>query len=218
VCIRLPIPSLPAHARALRVHRATDSVTSCTRKMEGNRPASSSVYTGVEGWPLADKTDIAVTGFESESFALFYDAWRDPIRRALALAIGDTTLADEAIDEAMTRALVRWDQVDAYERPEGWVYRVGLNFARDIFRKRRREVLEDFDASAMWSTSEPIDIDVIDAVGRLSLKLRSVVVARFYLDWTVVDIAESLGVPEGTVKSRLSRALQRLADDLGEEL
>lgn len=164
---------------------------------------------------MADKTDMV--GTATGQFTSFYDTWRDPIRRALALAIGDSTLADEAIDEAMTRALTRWDKVSTYQRPEGWIYRVGLNFARDIYRKRRREILDEIDASAMWDLSDPIDFDVVDAVGRLSLKLRSVVVARFYLDWTVNDIAASLGVPEGTVKSRLSRALQRLAEDLGEE-
>lgn len=167
---------------------------------------------------LAHGRSLVVNGAEPAEFSTFFDAWRDPIRRALALATGDTTLADEAIDEAMTRALTQWEKVGSYERPEGWVYRVGLNFARGVYRKRRWEVLQEIDeSSVVWTRPEPSFIEVIDAVGRLSLKLRSVVVARFYLDWTMAEIAVSLDIPEGTVKSRLSRGLKRLAEDLKEK-
>ena len=176
------------------------------------------MYRYAERQTLVSGSHLTVTEVEPAEFDIFYDSWRDPIRRALALTIGDTTLADEAIDEAMTRALSRWQKIGSYERPEGWVYRVGLNFARGVYRKRRWEVLQEIDAaSVVWTRSEPSFIEVLDAVGRLSLKLRSVVVARFYLDWTMAEIAESLDVPEGTVKSRLSRALERLAEELKEK-
>ena len=102
-----------------------------------------------------------------------------------------------------------------YDRPEGWLYRVGLNWARGVFRKRRYELLSDLTTNP-HSTADPLpDPDLIEALGRLSLKLRSVVVARYYLDWSTSEVAEALEIPEGTVKSCLSRALQRLARELG---
>ncbi len=148
-------------------------------------------------------------------FTEFYDQWRDPIRRALALAIGDVTLADEAVDEAMTRAVASWNKIHRYDRPEGWVYRVGLNYSRGLFRKRRYEIVTQLDPELMPTDAAFPDVDVIAAVGRLSSRLRPVVVARYYLDWSTAEVADALHIPEGTVKSRLSRALSRLARDLG---
>ena len=150
-----------------------------------------------------------------DDFDVFYQTWRPPICRSLALALGDIGLASEAVDEAMTRAVARWETLKDYERPEGWLYRVGLNWARGVYRKRRYELLSDLEVSQGWADPLP-DPDLIEAVGRLSLRLRTVVVARYYLDFSTTDVAEALGIPEGTVKSRLSRALDQLGRELGE--
>ncbi len=152
---------------------------------------------------------------QPREFTDFYDRCRDPIRRALALTIGDVAVADEAVDEAMTRALACWDKVRGYDNPEGWVYRVGLNWARGLFRKRRYEILSQLDTDGAATDPSFPDLDVIAAVGRLSFRLRTVVVARYYLDWSTAEAALALDVPEGTVKSRLSRALTRLSTELG---
>jgi RNA polymerase sigma-70 factor (ECF subfamily) len=163
---------------------------------------------------LVDQNFASVTA--EEEFTAFYEKWRSPVRRGLAMALGNVGLADEAVDEAMTRALAHWEKVGGYERPDGWLYRVGLNWARGVFRKRRYELLSELEPDAR-SVVDPLpDPDLIEAVGRLSLKLRSVIVARYYLDLSTAEVAESLEIPEGTVKSRLSRALERLARDLGE--
>lgn len=163
---------------------------------------------------LVDENRVSVT--VEEDFTAFYEKWRSPVRRGLAIALGNVGLADEAVDEALTRALTHWEKVSGYERPEGWLYRVGLNWARGVFRKRRYELLSELEPDAQSSVDPLPDPDLIEAVGRLSLNLRSVVVARYYLDLSTAEVAVSLEIPEGTVKSRLSRALERLARDLGE--
>lgn len=149
-------------------------------------------------------------------FTSFYSEWREPLRRAVALATGDVMTAGEAVDEAMTRALARWDRIGSYDTPAGWVYRVALNWSRGLFRKRKRELLTAIDADGARSDSLP-DVDLIAAVERLSIRHRAVVIARFYLDWSTAEVAAALDVAEGTVKSRLSRALDQLARDLGGE-
>jgi RNA polymerase sigma-70 factor (ECF subfamily) len=53
------------------------------------------------------------------------------------------------------------------------------------------------------------------AVARLDPDVRAIIVARFYLDWTIDQIAVALELPVGTVKSRLSRTLDVLAEQLG---
>lgn len=122
-------------------------------------------------------------------------------------------MADEATDEAMTRAFAAWETVSGYDRPEGWVYRVALNWARGRYRKRKYELLGVLDVDRPHESPVP-DLDVIQAVGSLPTRYREIVVARYYLDWSTAEVAQALQIPEGTVKSRLSRALSRLATAL----
>lgn len=155
---------------------------------------------------LAKDEVPAIVGFDG-----FYRTHRDRLSRALDLTIRDSDLATEAIDEAMARAAQRWDVVGSYDSPEGWVYRVALNWARSVFRRRRPA---PWRSEALWDSLP--DPDVSRAVASLPFKLRRVVVARYYLDWSVAQIADHLQIPEGTVKSRIHRALTRLETDLGD--
>jgi RNA polymerase sigma-70 factor (ECF subfamily) len=140
----------------------------------------------------------------SRSFGAFYRDARPTIARALALALGDADLAADATDEAMTRAYERWHTVSELDRPEAWVYRVASNWAMSIFRRRRLSLHRLYDPESIDATT--IDPAVHAAVAALDVKHRSVVVCRHLLGWSVADTASALGISEGTVKSRLSRA------------
>lgn len=185
-----------------------EPISSLTRVVAEDGPES----------PLVDQQHAAVTEDRSDGFVEFYGLWRDPLRRSLALAIGDVAIADEAVDEAMTRAAMLWEKIRTYDKPEGWVYRVALNWARGVFRRRRYEIVGNLDPDRHSAETVFPDLDVVEAVGRLPWRFRTVVVARYYLDWSTRQVANSLNVPEGTVKSRLSRALSRLARELGDPL
>lgn len=145
----------------------------------------------------------------------FYKREVDGLARALALATGDIELAHEAVDEGMVRAYQRWRKVGSYDNPAGWVYRVSLNWARNRVRNRKRETLTD-EWTEDQSYSQEIDVDLQRALASLPDEARSVVVTRYILGWSTVDTAHALGISEGTVKSRLSRALDRLQVELGE--
>lgn len=165
---------------------------------------------GVDG--LSD-TDLSMA---EPGFRQLYDE-RDRLYRAVALVVGDVWLASDALDEAMTRALARWDRVSSYDSPEGWVYRVAVNWARSAARKRRREDLWANPPEGATVDRVP-DLELRRAIGDLPSKYRSVVVARYLLDWSTADTADALGIPEATVKTRLRRALSRLAKALGGEV
>src|SRR5687767_14795847 len=81
----------------------------------------------------------AATAGAAASFESFYRSEADRVRRALAVSLGDAHIAGEAVDEAMTRALARWDQVSLLDSPAAWVYRVGLNWSISRWRRLRRE-------------------------------------------------------------------------------
>ena len=136
--------------------------------------------------------------------------------RGLLLTLRNPNAAAEAVDEAMRRALERWDVVGTYEHPDRWVYRVAYNRAVSIWRKTRREA---FDILVEPSLEDGLpDPDVSRALARLAVHWRSVVVARYYLDWSTEITADALGIAEGTVKSCLSRAIKRLEAELGEQI
>jgi len=72
-------------------------------------------------------------------FDEFFAAPHAEMVRALTLSMGDVELGRDAAAEGFARALERWSSVSGYANPSGWVYRVGLNWARSGRRKRRRE-------------------------------------------------------------------------------
>lgn len=162
-------------------------------------------------------TPVEATERELRLFETFYAEHREPIARALTLVLGNAELASDATDEAMTRAVGKWSVVSGYDNPQGWVYRVALNWARSWLRRRRRE--RDRPVSFGPDSASPIERNIAleDALARLSIEHRSVVVLRFYFDWTVDQTAEALAIAPGTVKSRLARALPLLRSYLGED-
>lgn len=164
---------------------------------------------------VESRTDRSEDLGDRLSFDSFYRAHHERLFRVLALSLRNPSLAGEALDEAMTRALERWDTIGGYDRPDHWVLRVALNWSTSWWRKTRREAFELLvEPSAEDGLPDP---EVAAALARLPIKLRVVVVARLYLDWSTEVTADALGIPQGTVKSRLSRALGRLGDELGGE-
>lgn len=148
-------------------------------------------------------------GFES-----FYDrSWSD-IYRAVAIAVEDADLAREAVDEALTRAFEKWSSVSGMANPEGWVYRVAVNWSRSVLR--RRLIGSRKRQNFRWSLEdvEVPDPQVVDAVRGLPVHQRDIVVARFLFDMSEKATAEAFGIPIGTVKSRVNRALSTLREVL----
>jgi RNA polymerase sigma factor (sigma-70 family) len=162
--------------------------------------------------PAGRIDDVVVVVDHSLTFSAFYrDRW-SPVARGLALTLGDADLAAEATDEAMARAYPRWATLQAYDNPAGWVYRVGLNWARSHRRRIARMIpFVHHDTAELGSVSDP---SITVALMELPLRQRSVVVCRLLLDWSVEDTAAALDISPGTVKSRLHRALQTLESTL----
>jgi RNA polymerase sigma factor (sigma-70 family) len=162
--------------------------------------------------PAPPGTVVRDLGPPGPEFADFYRTAWPSVARALSVALGDRDLAVDATDEAMARAYPRWDKLRRYDNPAAWVYRVGLNWARSYHRRLARRL--PF-AHPETTDAVPIaDPAVHEALLELPLRLRSVVVCRLLLDWSIAETAEALGVRPGTVRSRLHRALESLKSSL----
>jgi RNA polymerase sigma-70 factor (ECF subfamily) len=149
-----------------------------------------------------------------ESFEAWYDREHDRMVATLLLATGSFDLAEESVDEACSRALERWTRVIAMESPTGWVYRVALNHARRIARRRKIEdrltlklaPRPDLPASAS---------EIWELVRDLSARQRQVIMLRHVGDLPESEIARVLGISRGTVSSTLHDAHQHLGRLLG---
>jgi RNA polymerase sigma-70 factor (ECF subfamily) len=144
-------------------------------------------------------------------FATFFELHHAQMVRALTLALGDPDLGRDAAAEGFARALQHWSTVSVLANPEGWVYRAGINWARSRWRKIRRERF-GLQIEGEERPTAPTDESLVRALLRLSVDHRTVVVGRYYLDWSEEQLATALDVAPGTVKSRLSRALTHLSE------
>jgi len=151
---------------------------------------------------------------EYESFSDFYAASRQSVFAALALTLRDRELASDAAAEGMARAYQHWPKVRTHRNPSGWAYRASLNWATSRLRKFRRERPAGSAGEPVAPPQEMSNPDLDAAMASLPVDQRAVVVLRYHLDWSEAATAEALGIAPGTVKSRLSRALDRLRAEL----
>jgi RNA polymerase sigma-70 factor (ECF subfamily) len=150
---------------------------------------------------------------------LFRLHWPAAYRTAW-LVVRDAGAAEDIAQEAFLAAVRALDRFDR-RRPFGpWLHRIVVNRAIDTARARalRREV--DANAAAMAVADPPpapLSDELTLALAELGPEHRAVVALRYLLEYTPGEIADLLELPRGTVNSRLRRALDRLAELLGEE-
>jgi RNA polymerase sigma-70 factor (sigma-E family) len=154
-----------------------------------------------------------------EDFAEFASArWLTLARSAVLLGAGHHE-AEDLAQTSLMRCYVSWSKVTSAAHQDAYVMRMLLNeFSRSRRRRWWGERPTSRPTSRLPETAEPdptTRIDGADAVARALARLgkgqREVVVLRYFVHLTERQTAEALGVPEGTVKSRLSRAYQQLA-------
>lgn len=171
-----------------------------------------------------DKIERARTGDE-RAFRELYDAHVDRVYRLAYRMAGEDDLARDFTQEAFLRAFQKLDQFRGDAAFSTWLHSiavsVSLNGLRKVDRHRKRErSLEDAaPISARGRTVDPGVRDRLkDAVDGLSDIYRTVFLMHDLEGYSHGEIAEALGVAEGTSKARLFRARAKLRDALGEEM
>ena len=152
------------------------------------------------------------------SFEEFYTAAVGRLLGQLFPVTGDLHEAEEVVQEAFARASVRWTRLRDYDVPEAWVRRVAMNLAADRARSLRRQ------ASAILKLSPSPAVPAVsvealalaEALRTLPVRQRQVLVLHYLVDLPVEEVARTLDMPYGTVKSLLARGRKALAAKLGE--
>jgi RNA polymerase sigma-70 factor, ECF subfamily len=145
----------------------------------------------------------------SADFEEFYAATVGRLLGQLFLVTGDLHVAEELVQEAFSRASVRWSQLRDYDVPEAWVRRVAMNLAADRARRLRRQ------ARAILNLGPPpavpaVSVEtlaLVEALRTLPVRQRQAIVLYYLADLPIQEIAQVLvqGTPAGPGPGRHRR-------------
>lgn len=128
--------------------------------------------------------------------------------------LGNAEDAADAVQDALVKAWEKRSSLAKQEQFCPWVMRILVNRCKDILRARKRRsffplaedtIIQDFTSSQSL---------VMEAIQTLKPEQRTVTLLRYVDGYTVLEIAKSLGIPEGTVKTRLRAARRCLKQTL----
>ena len=153
---------------------------------------------------------------DEEAFGLIVDSAGGRLHAVAHRILRDTDLAEDATQQAL---LDIWRDLPDLRDParfDAWSYRLLVRACHAEGRRMRRatpnlHLLPTDESTVEEGLSEVVDRDQLErGFRRLSLEHRAVVVLHHYLDMPLEQIAETLGVPPGTVRSRLHHAMRGL--------
>jgi RNA polymerase sigma-70 factor (sigma-E family) len=164
----------------------------------------------------ADSRDAVTTLYAEHAVGL--------IRLAVVM-LGDRPAAEEIVQEAFCGLYQRWGRLSDPGKALPYARSAVLNGCRSALRRRARWQGRVVAGPQLWETAESAESSVLAseehravlaALRRLPDRQREALVLRFYLELGEAEIAESMGITSGTVKSTTSRALAALGRLLGE--
>jgi RNA polymerase sigma-70 factor (ECF subfamily) len=151
-----------------------------------------------------------------DAFGILATRSMDKLVGTAGLILHDRDAADDAAQDALIRAWRDLPGLRDADHFDGWLYRILVHSCHDQLRRRGREHRVEPTASFEPDASQQlVDRDELStALGRLSVEHRTAVVLHYYLGLSQPEIAVVIGQPVGTVKSRLSRAVDYLRAEL----
>ncbi len=138
----------------------------------------------------------------------------------LTVLTGSRTEAEEIAQDTFVQALRHWSRIRHFDDPTAWLHRVATRLViprgrrGQVARRGLRGLSAEVEDSVDASPDSRLDLDA--ALSRLPLDHRAVLLLHHVHDLSIAEVARMLGIPEGTVKSRLARAraaLQPMLDD-----
>jgi RNA polymerase sigma-70 factor (ECF subfamily) len=177
---------------------------------------------------LASVERAVLEGFQRREPEAVRALYREYGRFVYAVAhrvLGRADLAEDAVQQTFVRAWQAADRIDVERDPAPWLATIAKRTAIDVYRyesRRESEAIERVPPDDRAVVNLPPDLATLDAVWHVRRAIdelapeEAVVVRMQHLDgMTHPDIAEKLGIPVGTVKSRSHRAHRKLAELLG---
>lgn len=162
---------------------------------------------------------VSVQEREGSEFVALAQRRLDHVYKLAGYLLLDATEAEDCVQDALLRAWRGWPSLRDRDRFDAWLDRIVVNTARSRLGRGRRLRGIALDPELDVATGDPfhrtLDRDELGrALARLPIDQRAVVVLRYWASMQLDEIAVHLGIPLGTVKSRLHYALQALGREI----
>ncbi|MDR0464363.1 MAG: RNA polymerase sigma factor [Treponema sp.] len=146
---------------------------------------------------------------DEKSFVELCDLMKTKLYRTAKGILGDESLALDAVSEAVFRAFKGIKRLREPKFVETWFIRIIINAANDLYRRQKHEVtMKDVPEGIYHENHNEMKFNQM--IESLQPELREIISLKYYSGYTLNEIAGILKIPEGTVKSRLNRALNLL--------
>jgi RNA polymerase sigma-70 factor (sigma-E family) len=156
-------------------------------------------------------------GVDDTDFGEFVTVRGRSLLRSAYLLTGNLADAEDLVQSALAKTYQAWDRIEDRKALEGYVRRAIVNTHISWWRRRRVDeypTAEIPDQPIADTTGNSELHDTLQrAIDRLPHRMRAAVVLRFFEDMTEAEVADVLGVSQGTVKSTVSRAVAKLRTD-----
>lgn len=169
---------------------------------------------------------------EESALRTLIDRHRDDLFRFLYRLLGDRTAAEDVFQDTFLQIHLSADRFDATRRFRPWLFTIAANKGRDFLRKKGRRQEMELSAPAGGDESGPAFIDLMEidvpapdagldreeldtlvqrALSRMSPLMREILLLAYFQRLSYAQVADDLGIPLGTVKSRLHAAVASFA-------
>ena len=167
-----------------------------------------------------DKIKKAKKG-NDKAFQELIEEEKHKLYRIAYLYVKNEDDALDVVQETIYKAYISIKKLKENSYFSTWLTRILINTALDFIKKKNHAIpIDQFDHIPDSDEQEfgiEESMDLVQAIGRLNEPYKSVIILRYYQDYTIKQIAETMDYPEGTVKTHLHRAVKILKLDLGEE-
>jgi len=185
-----------------------------------NLSATTAVYLYVND---AHLIGLIVNG-DAEAVRELIERYKRPLGSVLQRALGSSPDVDDVFQETWIRVVRSAHRYDPEQRFSAWLFAIAWNLVKDRWSKG--VPVDDVDLALMPSFGASPEQGAVDAdrarqvrelVSRLPERLAQAILLRYFEELSEKEVAERLGVPVGTVKSRLHHGLKKLAEAIQED-
>lgn len=139
------------------------------------------------------------------------------------VAIAITKNEDDALDciqETILQSYISIKNLKNDEYFKTWLIKILINKCNELLKKNKKRLNIDATITGNSQIEDADKIDIRDSIDSLDDELKILIVLYYYEDMSINDISEVLNIPQGTIKSRLSRARNKLKKmlDINEEV